>query len=455
MKRILVLGAGQSAGYLIEHLLAIAAREGWFVTVGDRDPELAARRVGDHPHGEAVGFDAGDTELTASQVAASDVVVNLLPQRFQTVLAWTCLRHDCHLVSVSYRDREMDEMDEDARRRGVLLLTEVGLDPGIDHMSAMAALERVRERGGVVDTFESYGAGLPAPEVEANPLRYCVTWNPRNVVMAGESGAQYLQRGRLKLAPWHRVFEHTWTREVPGLGEMEAYPNRDSLAYRDIFGLHDATTLVRGTLRYPGWCELWRAVVSLGLPNETLVIPDLADRGFRELVEMFLPDDARGRSLESRVAECLGLEEDGDVMRSLAWLGLFSDEPCGPHVNTAAEALVRLLERRLALPADGRDMVLLLHLIEARYPDEGERRERIRSTLLDFGEPGGWTAMARTVGLPAALATSLLLRGELPLTGAHIPTHPAVYRPVLAGLAAAGLDLAETVEEIAANEVTR
>lgn len=455
MKRILVLGAGQSAGFLIEHLLAAAQEQGWFVTVGDRDPELAARRVGEHPCGEAIDFDAGDTEMTASQVAATDVVVNLLPQRFQPILARACLQHGSHLVSVSYRDREMDAMDEEARRRGVLLLTEVGLDPGIDHMAAMSCLERVRSRQGIVEAFESYGAGLPAPEVAANPLRYCVTWNPRNVVMAGESGAQYLRAGRIKLAPWHRVFQHTWAREVPGIGVMEAYPNRDSLAYRDLFGLDAAHTLVRGTLRYPGWCALWRAVVALGLPNETLAVPDLPERSLGELVGMFLPDDGTGADLPARVADWLGLDPDGPVMEALAWLGLFSDEPCGAPARTAAEALAWLLETRLALPTGARDMVLLLHLVEARYPREGDRRERLRSTLIDYGRPGGWTAMARTVGLPASLATRLLLTGELPLTGSHIPTHPAIYRPILEGLAAAGLRLEESVEEIESAEETR
>ncbi len=448
MKNVLVLGAGQSATFLIQCLLDKAGEHGWFVTVGDRDAGLAARVVGGHPRGEAIAFDVNDAEIRASQIAAAAVVVNLLPQHFQSVVAWDCLQHGRHLVSVSYKDRRMDELERDARRKGVLFLTEVGLDPGIDLMSAMSIVSRVHQQGGVVESLESYGSGVPAPEVESNPLRYCITWNPRNVAMAGEQGAQYLDFGRIKIVPWHQLFHHSWPKEVAGFGIMEAYPNRDSLSYRDKFGIPDAETLIRGTLRYPGWSETWHQIVRLGLPNEHIAISDLERRSFREIVEMFLPSTVSGSGVEWRVANYLGISRTGRIMDNLRWLGLFSEEPAGIEGKTAADALIFLLNTRLALPADGRDVIILLHEVVARFPEDGGRRERVTSTLIHYGEPGGTTAMARTVGLPTAIAVELLLAGELPLTGCHIPTHPAIYKPILSRLEAAGLRFQESVEPI-------
>ena len=446
MRNVLVLGAGQSATYLIRRLLEQAADRDAFVTVGDRDPELAARAVAGHPRGEAITFDVNDVETRGSQIERTEVVVNLLPQRFQSVVAWDCLHHGRHLVSVSYKDRGMDELARDAVRKGVLFLTEVGLDPGIDLMSAMAIIGRVHDRGGTIESFESYGSGVPAPEVEANPLRYCITWNPRNVAMAGEQGAQYLDRGRIKIVPWHQLFHHSWPKEVPGFGLMEAYPNRDSLSYRDKFGIPEAETLIRGTLRYPGWSETWHQIVRLGLPNEHIAIPELERRSWREIVEMFLPSTISGADTEWRVANYLGISRTGRIMDNLRWLGLLSDEPSGITGKTPADALIHLLTTRLALPAGGRDTVILLHDVVARFQAEGGRRERIVSTLIQFGEPGGTTAMAKTVGLPAVIAIEQLLAGELPMTGCHIPTHPAIYEPILSRLEAEGLAFAESVE---------
>jgi len=447
MKNVLVLGAGQSATYLIRYLLEQAEEQGWFVTVGDRDLALAERAVAGHPCGDAIAFDVTDGDMRTSHVARSELVVHLLPQHFQSVIARDCVQQGRHMISVSYQDRSMAEIAADAQRKGVLLLTEVGLDPGIDLMSAMEIIDRVHDRGGVVESFESYGSGVPAPEVKTNPLRYCITWNPRNVVMAGEQGAQYLEYGKIKIVPWHQLFHHSWIKQVEGYGDMEAYPNRDSLAYRDKFGIPDTQTMIRGTLRYPGWSETWHQIVRLGLPNEEIAIPNLAERSFRQIVEMFLPETISGSTLEWRVASYLGISMTGRIMQNLKWLGFFSPEPMGIEGTTAADAMIFLLKKKLVLPEGGRDSIILLHDVIARYPEE-ERRERIVSTLVHFGEPGVTTGMARTVGLPAGIAVRLILSGELPLTGCHIPTHPAIYRPILRELEAEGLAFDEKVEEL-------
>ncbi len=448
VKQILVLGAGHSSAFLISHLLELASRRQWFVTVGDLDLDLARDRVAEHASGNAIHFDVNDELLRSAQIQNADVVVNMLPPAYQDLVAWDCVNHGRHMLSVSYQDQAVRDLDSDARKKGVLLLCELGLDPGIDHMSAMALIRRLHDRGGQVRGFRSYGSGIPAPDQPQNPLRYVVTWNPRNVVMSGEAGAQYMENGRIKIVPFHQVFHHTWEVEVDGIGTLEAYPNRDSLAYLDAFGLEGVETMVRGTLRYPGWSETWAQIVRLGLPNENLRIPGLAERSYREVVEMFLPLNITEARTSQRIARFLNISPTGRIMENLRWLGLFSDEPIGCEGETAAAMLIHLLERKLPLTDELRDVVVLVHELEVTYPNGERTPERVTSTMVSEGEAGGFTAMSRTVGLPTAAAVQLLLDGELSLTGCQIPTHPSIYEPVLREISAAGLKFTEKTEHM-------
>ncbi len=445
LKQILVLGAGQSSSFLISHLLELADEKHWFVQVGDLDLELARQRIDGHHHGTALKFDINDASLRSPLVEQADVVINMLPPAFQGLIALECVQHGTHMISVSYRDQAIRDLEPDALRKGVLLLCELGLDPGIDYMSAMALIQRIRGEGGKIEAFCSYGSGIPAPDQEHNPLKYVVTWNPRNVAMGGEEGAQYMERGKIKLVPHHNVFHHTWSVEVEGIGLLEAYANRDSMAYLENFGLEGVQTMIRGTLRYPGWSETWSQIVALGLPNETLKIPRLAQRTYREVTEMFLPLNITESSVEQRTARFLGISPTGIIMDKLRWFGLFCDEPIGCRGETAAAMLVHMLQTRLRLESGDRDMVVLVHELDVSYPDGSKPPERVTSTLTAVGQPGGFTAMSRTVGLPTAIAARLLLEDKLSLIGCQIPTHPSIYQPVLSELAAAGLAFTEQV----------
>jgi saccharopine dehydrogenase-like NADP-dependent oxidoreductase len=443
VKNLLVLGAGRSSSFLIARLLQDAADEGWFVTVGDLDPALARQAVDDHPRGDAIRFDVNDAGLRSAEIAKADLVINMLPATYQDLVAWDCVNHGRHMISVSYRDQAVRDLDLDAKRRGVLLLCEMGLDPGIDHMSAISLIRRIEGDGGRIVGFRSYGSGIPAPDQEHNPLRYVLTWDPRNVVMAGYEGAQYMEDGQTKIVPYHQVFHHTWQVEVESVGMLEAYANRDSMSYMRSFGLKDVKTMIRGTLRWPGWSETWSQIVRLGLPNETLRIEGLCDRTYREVVEMFLPAGVSGTNLEQRVPTFLRINPTGRIMENLRWLGLFSDERIGCRGDTSAAMLEHLLKSKLPLTPDVRDMVVLVHEVEADYPKSARESKLWTSSLVVEGEAGGHTAMSHTVGLPVALAARLLLRGELPLTGSAIPTHPSIVDPILRELGAAGLEFVE------------
>jgi saccharopine dehydrogenase-like NADP-dependent oxidoreductase len=444
VKKILVIGAGQSAPYLIANLLEHAEKEDWFVTVGDLSQDLARKRIGDHPRGTAVHFDVEDSSLRSAQIEKADVVVNMLPPTFQNLIAWDCVNHGRHMVSASYREKEVRHLDRDAKRRGVLLLCEMGLDPGIDHMSAMSLIRRVLAKGGRITAFRSYGSGLPVPYQPHNPLRYVITWNPRNVVMAGSEGAQYMENGRIKIVPYHQVFQHTWPVNVDGMGELEAYPNRDSLSYMQTFGLKHVHTMIRGTLRYPGWSETWSQIVRLGLPNENLRIPDLAGRTYREVVEMFLPLNISEARIEQRIGRFLNISPTGRIMENIRWLGLLESSASGCAGNTSAAMLVDLLVGKLPLGPDGRDIVVIVHEMEIDYPDNGGREpQQITSTLVAESNAPGFTAMSKAVGLPAAIAVKLILRNELALTGSFIPTHPSIFEPVLRELNESGLSFKE------------
>ncbi len=448
MKQVLVLGAGLSTSYLVAQLLEDAERQDWFVTVGDLDQALAREAVGNHARGEAVRFDVNDAGVRSARIEHADVVINMWPAAYQDLVAWDCVNHGRHMISVSYRDQAVRDLDLDAKRKGVMLLCEMGLEPGIDHMSAMSLIQRLRDDGGRIVGFRSYGSGIPAPEQPQHPLRYAVTWDPRNVAMAGFSGAQYMEDGNIKIVPFHQVFHHTWAVEVEGVGKLEAYANRDSMSYMQSFGLQHVKTMIRGTLRYPGWSETWAQIVRLGLPNETLRIPELADRSYNDVVKMFLPLNISSAPIEQRVARFLRISPTGTIMENLRWLGLFSDERIGCTGDTSAAMLVHLLKNRLPLTRDTRDMVVLVHELDVEYPDGDRAAERIRSTLVVEGEPDGFTAMSRTVGLPVAIATRLLLRGELSLTGTLIPTHPSIFAPVLREIEQAGLRFTETTRPL-------
>ena len=445
MKQILVIGAGKSSPYLIRYLLSHAEAEGWEVTVADVDGKLAESRIGDAQHGRAIKFDVHDAELRKTEIIKADLVVSMLAPEFHRIVAQDCVEHGRHLVTASYRDAAIRALSPSARRKGILILSEMGMDPGLDHMSAMQIIEKVRARGGKITGFRSYGSGLPDPKTNANPLRYVITWNPRNVAIAGQYGAQYLEDGQVKIIPYHEIFNHTWDAHVEGFDLFEAYPNRDSLSYMKTFGLEDVTTMIRGTLRYPGWSEIWQSIVRLGLTNDTVEIPDLEDCGYRDIVEMFLPLTTTGSTVEQRTAIFLGINPTGHIITTLRWLGIFSDDKVVCRGKTAADVVTSLLVTKLAMPADGRDMAILQHELEVQYPAEADRREKVVSTLVDYGKPGGLTAMSRTVGLPAAVGVKLIMRGDISLTGCHIPTHPSIYEPVIEELKAVGLEFKERV----------
>lgn len=447
MKKILVLGAGQSTSYLISSLLARAQGLDWFVTVCDRNSDLASERVLGHSRGQAVVLDANDPSTRASILKGSDVVVNMLTRPYQYPVAIDCLNNQAHMLTASYEDPKVRGLDTEAHRKGVLILNEMGLDPGIDHMIAMSMIQKVHNQGGIVSSLRSYGGGLPAPEEEANPLRYAITWNPRNVLMAGEDGAMYKEGGKFKLLPFHAVFERTWTVEVEGVGTLEAYPNRDSLTYEAVLGLRKTSTIIRGTLRYPGWCETWQQIIRLGLANEALRMTNLKNMSYAELTEMCLPPSEKRVPLEQQVAGYLGISMKGRIMDNLRYLGLFSAEKIGNDAETVSQAMLHLVRNKLRMPPGARDVVILMHKMEVEYPDEG-KTEKLVSTMIEYGIAGGGTAIARTVGLPIAIAIELLLTGRLQITGCRIPTHPAIYEPVLMRLKDEGLVIRETVETV-------
>lgn len=440
MSQVLVLGAGLVARPLVQYLLD---QPDFQVTVASRTVEKAGALIGDRPNGRALAFDIErEPERLDDLVAQADLAVSMLPYIHHLQVAQACLRYRRHLVTTSYVKDEMRALDGAARQAGVLFLNEIGLDPGIDHMSAMRIIDRVHANGGQVVSFRSYCGGLPAPEANTNPFGYKFSWSPRGVLLAGRNDARYLEDGQVVEVPNRRLFATRHTVPVEGVGDLDAYPNRDSLPYIQLYGIPEARTMYRGTLRYPGWCETWQKFVELGLLDLT-EREDLVGMTYRQLLAHLIgrPETS---DLRRDLAVHLNLPEDSPVLDRFEWLGLLSDAPLPPQRTILDVLAVRMQERLQYAPGE-RDMVVLLHDFVAEYPD---RRERIRSWLVDFGIPHGDTAMARTVGLPAAIATRLILQGVIRLTGVHIPVLPAIYEPVLAELEERGIRVEERAEPL-------
>ena len=435
MKKILLLGAGRSASTLIQYLAHQAAYRHWQLSVGDKSLALAESKVAGMPHCQALAFDIQE-EAAAAQIAAHDVVISLLPPALHVAVAKLCLAAQKHLLTASYVSPEMQALDTEAQRKGLLFLNEMGLDPGLDHMSAMKIIHQIQAEGGYIRSFKSYTGGLIAPESDNNPWGYKFTWNPQNVVLAGQAGARYLSEKQLKLIPYQRLFKRIEEVHIEDSGVFEGYANRDSLPYRELYGLAQVRTLLRGTLRKKGYCAAWDVFVQLGLTDNQSLLPT-ARLSSRALLNIFLPPHA-SQSVEEKLCDYLGLPHQGEVYQKIAWLGLFEEKPLDyPEAEaTPAQLLLHLLEPCWQLDDSDKDMIVMQHQIEYEIL---EQRYTHISDLVVLGENQIHTAMAKTVGLPLGIAAVLLLEGKLSARGVQLPLLPEIYTPVLEALQKEGI----------------
>lgn len=439
-KVILVLGAGRSSSSLIAHLLGQSEREGWTIQVGDVSLAAAESKVKGHSHGEAFALSADDSSERNARIGNADLVISMLPAFMHVDVARVAIEAGVNVITPSYVSPEMRALDSEAKKAGVLVLNELGLDPGIDHMSAMQVIDEIREKGGRMVGFSSYCGGLVAPASDDNPWHYKLSWNPRNVVLAGQGGsATFLDQGRVRVVPPHRTFQTLTPVEVEGRF-YDGYPNRDSLGYRELYGLQEVETLVRGTLRCAGFSSSWDVLVQLGMVRDDASLSWPSGVSWADWTRSFLPADAEaGRTVRDAVRHVTGASDE-DLDR-LAWLGLF-DNASGPDKpeGTPAQIVERLVTDKWVLRPEDRDMIVMWHRFD--YEVNGERRAKTSSLCLE-GKDSVFTAMSDTVGLPMALAVKPLLEGQFGTTGVDVPMSRTYYEPLLKGLAELGIRFVE------------
>ncbi|GAB4494950.1 MAG: saccharopine dehydrogenase C-terminal domain-containing protein [Saprospiraceae bacterium] len=443
MKNLLIIGAGRSATALINYILEQARQHDFFITVADADLELARRKVNDHPKGRAIWLDASKTNDRRDVISRHDVVVSLLPPQMHLELAQDCISLGKHMVTASYVSKQVFRLGDEARQRALVFMNELGLDPGIDHMSAMQRIHKIKGQGGKITAFYSYTGGLVAPESDNNPWHYKFSWNPRNVVLAGQGTAQFLENGKLKYIPYRRLFRQYRLVDIPGMGQWEVYANRDSLLYKDAYGLQDIKTLFRGTIRHRGFCDAWNALVRIGLTDATFPIVDSDRLTYHDLMEAFLGISQHTGSVKDRIAKMIEVAPDSEVMQKLEWLGLFSKQRIKVKNATPALILENLLLEKWRLEPDEKDMVIMQHVFE--YEQQRKKR-KLTSTLVMKGENGYETAMSRLVGLPLGIFVKLLMLDKISTTGVNIPTMPEVYEPVMKELEDYGVKFIEHEE---------
>lgn len=441
MKQILLFGAGKSATVLIAYLLDHAAENNWHLTIADNNMAEAMSKLKGHAHGSAVMFDANEEGFREDLISKADLVISMLPASMHVPVAKDCIKHSKHLITASYVSPEMAALNDEAKAKGIVLLNEMGLDPGIDHMSAMQLIHKIKNEGGTITSFKSNTGGLIAPESMNNPWGYKFTWNPRNVILAGKGTARYLHGGKLKFIPYERLFTQTETVEIEGIGTLEGYANRDSLHYIEEYGLEGIDTMLRGTLRYKNYCHAWNCFIKLGLTDESFVVPHSEDMTYADIVESLLPEGYDFS--EESIVRFLGLENYPGIFQMIKWTGILSNEKIGVTNATPAQTLLHLLEEKWKLNHGDLDLVVMVH--EFIYT-LNKQQKKVTSTLVLKGEDEFTTAMAKTVGLPMAIAAKLILTGKLMLSGVVIPTVENVYTPVLAELAGLGIVFTEHEE---------
>ena len=438
-KRVLVLGAGMVSRPLVRYLL----ENGFNVVMASRTVGKAEKIIDNHPNGKAISFNVTDDDLLEKLVLDCDLAVSLLPYNYHVKVAKLCIEHKKHLVTTSYVSDEMKALNQQAKNAGVLLLNESGLDPGIDHMSAMRIIHNVENNGGKITSFKSTTGALPSFEANNNPFGYKFSWSPRGVLLASRNSAKWLEQGITIDVPGEKLFETYYLQDVGDVGTFENYPNRNSVPYKEIYGLKDAETVYRGTFRITGWCETIRNIVKLGWLNDK-PLKDFSGKTYADVTRRFIkanPEDG----LVKAAANFLDLKEYSAVIKRLRWLGLFSDIPLPEDRDNPLDYLNVLTLSKMKLGEDERDMVVMNHEFIAEYPD---KREYITSTLVDFGIPNGDSSVSRTVALPAAIAVRMILENKISITGVQIPVIPDIYNPILDELEAMNITFKEEVKQL-------
>ena len=441
MRKILIIGAGRSASSLIKYLLDKSEAENLFVTIGDLSEELAKKKTGNHKNSRAIAFDVFNTDQRQQEIQQADVVISMLPAHMHIEVAKDCIVHKKHMVTASYISPEMQELDAAAKANNLVLMNEIGLDPGIDHMSAMKIMDEIKSEGGKIILFESFCGGLVAPESDTNLWNYKFTWNPRNVVLAGQGGAaKFIQEGKYKYIPYNKLFRRTEFLEVEGFGRFEAYANRDSLKYREIYGLDDAQTCYRGTIRRVGFSKAWDVFVQLGMTDDTFIVDDSETMSNRDFVNLFLPYHPTD-SVEIKFRHQLKIDQDDVIWDKLLELDLFSKTAISGLKNaTPAQMLEKILADKWTLQSEDKDMIVMYH--KFGYEINGEEKQ-IDSTMVCLGDDQTYTAMAKTVGLPVAIAALKILNGEITTAGVQLPISKEVYQPILEELEEYGVEFKE------------
>lgn len=422
MKKVLILGAGMVVKPIVQYLL----QKGYYVTVATRTKSKADKMIDGHENGNSVAWTVDDEATLDKMIAEHDLTVSLLPYAYHVMVAKICIEHKKNMVTTSYVKPEMNALDEDAKKAGILILNEIGLDPGIDHMSAMRIIDNVHDKNGEIEEFYSFCGALVAPEVEQNPFKYKFSWAPKGVVMAGNNDGKYLRKGKVTYVPTEDLFKNPIKLDFPKVGELEVYPNRDSLPYVELYGIPKTKTMFRGTFRYDKWCEILDAIKSLNLLSYDKF--SMEGMSYADFMAKMI-GAGNSENIKAKVADKLGVAEDSNPIVALEWIGLFSDGQMDRKEDSPFELTSDLMIDKMMINEDERDMVVMQHTFVAKYPDG--KREVIKSRMLDFGTLKTDTSIARTVALPAACAVDMLLEGKIKTTGVHIPVIPEIYNPVL------------------------
>lgn len=441
VRTILVVGAGKSTSYLLDYLLKKSDAENLKLVIGDLQPENISKHFSSHPNCSVVHLDIFNDEGRKKAIETASIVISMLPARLHIKIAEDCIRFKKHLVTASYVSKEMKALNDDVKKNGLVFMNEIGLDPGIDHMSAMEVIDRIRDEGGKMLLFESFTGGLVAPESDSNLWNYKFTWNPRNVVLAGQGGvAKFIQEGTYKYIPYQKLFRRTEFLTVEGHGTFEVYANRDSLNYREAYGLQDVLTLYRGTMRRVGFSKAWQMFVILGMTDDSYTIENSEGMSYREFVNLFLPYSPTD-SVELKLRHYLKIDQDDVRWGKLLELNLFDHSKKIPLKNASpAQILQHILEDSWTLREDEKDMIVMYH--KFGYELNGVKKQ-IDANMVVIGENRTYTAMSKTVGLPVAMATLQILNGEITTPGVQIPIHKEVYGPILSELKSHGISFKE------------